>query len=134
MNEYNVSLIMTKFQKHIPKESVSDTKKRLSKCSEETAETLLKMPKKNWYLTIVFAVLFGGIALDRFYLGDKGFGAIKLSVHLIAVLLVRLKIEVLLGFTLIFFITTAIWGLTDIVASSKAAKQINMSNLDAIIN
>ncbi len=124
MTPNRVTVALEKYSKQIPQENIDMFKNHLVEASDECFDVFMQIPIKGKTKTLLFALFLGGIAVDRFYIGDTGKGWGKLILKLVSVFLSSVPV---LG--LLLSLSSLIWGIADIFITYKIAKSINYENL-----
>ena len=125
MTPNRVAVAMEKYEKQIPKNYLSVFQNYLGQASDDCLDELMMLPIKGKTKTLLFSIFLGGIAVDRFYVGDKGLGAVKLILRILSLFLFVVPI---LGMVLNF--AAFVWYVVDIFI----AKRVNYYNLTAFLN
>lgn len=86
---------------YIPEESILNFRNMLEEASDKSYDNLVAVPLKKTVTTLILSIFLGGLAVDRFYIGDVGVGIAKL----------------LLG-----WLTCGIWAFIDIFLAYKKNK------------
>lgn len=128
MTPNRITVALEKYEKQIPKDNVSIFQNYLKEASDDCMDEFMSLPIKGKTKTLLFSIFLGGIAVDRFYIGDKGVGAAKLILRLLATFLSGVAV---LG--VILSLASSIWCIADIFITYKIAKQINYENLTAFL-
>lgn len=128
MTQNRVAVALEKYEKQIPADNVYFFKKYLQEASDDCMDEFMSLPIKGKTKTLLFSIFLGGIAVDRFYIGDIGIGAIKLILRLLVALLSG---TALLGS--ILSLISAIWSIADIFITYKIAKKINYDSINVYI-
>lgn len=129
MTNERVMVAMEKFGKQIPDFGQVELKKRLSEAEDECMDELMFMPMKGKVKTLMFSIFLGGIAVDRFYVGDTGVAVFKLIFGILSTILSFVPV---LG--IILSLARGIWSFVDIFVCYKKAKSINFNNLIMFLN
>lgn len=88
-------------------------KEKLSRLPEEEQIYVQALPLKNPVVTLILSLFFGGLAFDRFYLGDIGLGILKI-----------ILVVCFIGW---------IWVILDWFLTYQKTKQVNFRKLMLII-
>ena len=94
---------------YFPSEKIVLIKDKLSSLPEQRQSTIQSIPLKNPMIVLLLSLLFGGLAIDRFYLGDVGKGILKI-----------ISLFLIVGF---------IWVFLDIYLCYKKAKEMNFNKI-----
>lgn len=78
MKEEVVDKFLQDHAEHLPKEKISDLRKRLIKLEEDSWGILSDLNFKSPTTILLLAIFTGCLGLDRFMLGQKGLGVAKL--------------------------------------------------------
>lgn len=113
MDSNNVNAILMQYKDYIPNDSILSLRSSLEGASDACYSNLVNVPLKKPTTTLLLSIFLGGIAVDRFYIGDVGLGVAKL----------------LLG-----WLTCGIWAFIDIFLCYKKAKEKNLTNILSMIN
>ena len=125
MTPNRITVALEKYAKQIPGENISIFQNYLKEASDDCMDEFMWLPIKGKTKTLLFSIFLGGIAVDRFYVGDKGVGAAKLIFRL-------LSVTILSGIPIVGLLASlasSIWCFADIFITYKIAKQINYDNL-----
>ena len=128
MTPNRVTVALEKYGKQIPETGVYYFREQLQKASNDCMDNLMYFPIKSKTKTLLFSLFLGGIAVDRFYIGDYKLGAAKLILRLLATFLSSVPT---LG--IVLRLSSLVWGLADIFITYKLAKQNNYENLLAFL-
>lgn len=109
MTEANIMQIMSRVGSQIPSESTYALRQRLATLPDSAAPYFYSVPLHDTTLVIVMSVLFGGLGVDRFIIGDVGMGIAKLL--------------------LLNWLTCGIFPIVDIFLCYKRAKRKNFEKL-----
>ncbi|MBQ8444316.1 MAG: TM2 domain-containing protein [Clostridia bacterium] len=109
MTKDKVTALIAQYKEYIPSDKVLLFKSSLEKADDDAYETLVASNVKNPTTTLLLSIFFGGIGVDRFYIGDVGVGVCKL---------------------LFGWLTFGIWPFVDMFCSYKA-KQKNFDELSS---
>ncbi len=109
----NVNAILMQYKDYIPNESTLSLRSSLERASDACYSNLISVPLKKPTTTLILSIFFGGLGVDRFYIGDVGLGIAKL----------------LLG-----WLTCGLWALIDIFLCYKKAKEKNLTNIMSMLN
>lgn len=108
MEANKVNALLMQYKDYIPDESILNLRSMLERASDKAYDNLVAVPIKKPVTTLFLSIFLGGLAVDRFYIGDVGIGIAKL----------------LLG-----WLTCGIWALIDIFLTYKKTKQKNLENI-----
>ena len=128
MTEAKIAQALEKYGKQIPQDNLTNFQTYLKEASDDCANELMTLPLKGKTATLLFAIFLGGIAVDRFYVGDIGIGVAKLIFRLLATFLSGIAF---LG--LVVNLISSIWCIADIFITYKIAKEINYQRLTAFL-
>lgn len=78
MDAQKVDLFLIEYKKYLDAEKLSRLRDVLLTLEDERAKELNLIELKDPTLALVFSLCFGGLAVDRFYLGQTGLGILKL--------------------------------------------------------
>lgn len=78
MDVQRVNPFLTANQKYLPEEKLSFVKQKLLSADETAFALAQSVSFKNPTTILVISVLFGGLGIDRFMLGETGMGVLKL--------------------------------------------------------
>lgn len=98
---------------YFPNDKLPLIKDKLSKLPEDRQVAVQAISLKSPVITLILSLLFGGLSVDRFYLGNIGLGILK--------------------FISVFLVIGVVWVLLDIYFCYKKAKEINFNNVMAIL-
>lgn len=113
MESNNVNAILMQYKDYIPNESTLSLRSSLERASDACYSNLISVPLKKPTTTLILSIFFGGLGVDRFYIGDVGLGIAKL----------------LLG-----WLTCGLWTLIDIFLCYKKAKEKNLTSIMSMLN
>lgn len=99
--------------KYFPSDKIGLIKDKLLHLPEERQTMIQSLELKNPTTTLLLSLLFGGLAIDRFYLGDIGLGICKIIS--------------------ILFIVGIFWALADIYFCYKKTKEVNFNRFMLLI-
>ena len=105
----NIMQVMNYIGDKIPSDSAYAFRQRLASLPDSAAPYFYSVPLHDTTLVIVMSVLFGGLGVDRFIIGDVGMGLLKLF--------------------LLSWVTCGIFPLVDIFLCYKRAKVKNFEKL-----
>lgn len=94
---------------NFPAEKIHVVKDKLINMPEDRQSSVQALSLKNPVVVLILSLLFGTLAIDRFYLGDIGLGILKI-----------LSLFIFVGF---------IWALADIYLCYKKSKEVNFNKL-----
>ena len=112
MTDENVDSVFSMYADKVPEDKRLILKNALRKADDAVYENLMGVPLKSATTTLLLAIFLGGLGIDRFYIGDVGFGVGKL---------------------LVGWLTLGIWPFVDIFFSYKRAKEKNFQKLMLLI-
>ncbi|MDR0484607.1 MAG: TM2 domain-containing protein [Alphaproteobacteria bacterium] len=112
MDSTNKSILLGIWRDKLTNEQLVAVSKLLDTTGDKRFSALQIMPLKNPLLTFLLSLFLGGIAVDRFYVGDVGLGILKL---------------------LFGWMTFGIWWLVDLYFSQKKAKDINFNTICQLV-
>lgn len=141
MTAENVNKVLNNYKGRIPRHSEESVKSSLEVLPDECTSNLMHVSMKSRVAVLLFSIFFGGLSVDRFYLGDNILGIAKLSFNLLIVGLRILiffvefsTIQIILIITNIMNVILIIWCLADIYYTYQAAKVYNLSRLSYAIS
>ncbi|MDR2007371.1 MAG: TM2 domain-containing protein [Alphaproteobacteria bacterium] len=108
MESTKKAMLLGAWQDKLTNEQLVAVSKLLDGVSETKIEALQLIPLKNPLLTFLLSLFLGGIAVDRFYIGDVGLGILKL---------------------LFGWMTFGVWYLLDWYFAQRKAKDINFNTI-----
>lgn len=136
MTTNNINTIINHYSKRIPKDSSASISSSLTNVSDDNVDGLLKVETKNPLVVFVFSFFLGFFGADRFYLGDKPIGFVKLGFAVFLSLLslgVNLidypTMEIVAIIGAIFNIFFAAWWIADIFMTYSSVKVWNLSRI-----
>lgn len=121
---YAEQFIMTNMEK-LPAASIPMLRQQLSKLTNEQTQMLMGTELKDPSTTTLFAVLLGGVAGDRFYLGKTNEALVKLLIFWFLFLFVG-------PFTL--WIPSTIYVIIDWFRASDRTKQYNLNKINLALS
>lgn len=77
MEQQKIANFMSTYGKYFPDDKKAFIEEGLEKCPDEKYNLLSTINYKRSSTTTILSVLFGGIGVDRFYLGQAGLGILK---------------------------------------------------------
>ena len=129
MTANRIFVVMKKYGKAIPKERAYLLEERLRYVPNEWLdEIMFCVPIKSKIATVLFSIFLGGVAVDRFYIGDGKGAGLKLSLRILALIFSWVPV---LGWVL--NISSSIFCIVDIFLTYRIAKQQNLNNLLALL-
>lgn len=136
MNEKNFNTYLY-FSRLIPQKEKKYTLGIIKKLSEEQIDKISVVKTYDPLLVFLCSVFFNIFAVDRFMIGDIGFGLCKLLLWVIPISISRLLLLWRLAVPSINFwiislagpIISLIWAILDIYYCRKAAKEKNLQNI-----
>lgn len=78
MDEQKVNMFIMANQKYLPQEKLVFLKQKLMQADETKFMLASSVDLKNPTTILIMSILFGGLGVDRFMLGDTGMGVLKL--------------------------------------------------------
>ena len=72
MTPNRVIVALEKYERYIPSDKVSLFTTYLEEASDDCMDEFMFLPVKSKVKTLLFSIFLGGIAVDRFYIGDVG--------------------------------------------------------------
>ena len=129
MTKERVMVAMEKFKKQIPSYQDEAIKKLLEEADDNCMDALMSLPLKGKIKTLMFSIFLGGIAVDRFYVGDTGLGISKLIIRLIALFTSAIPVV-----GLIASLATNIWSFADIFLTYRKARVINFERIASFLS
>ncbi|MCL2567247.1 MAG: TM2 domain-containing protein [Alphaproteobacteria bacterium] len=108
MDRTKKSMLLGIWQDKLTNEQLVAVSSLLDEASDSKLEALQLISLKNPILTFLLSLFLGGIAVDRFYIGDVGLGILKL---------------------LFGWMTFGVWWLLDLYFAQKKAKDINFNTI-----
>lgn len=106
MQVNNKVILLSLWNEKMSSDQLSVISNLLDNVGDEKLEALMLLKLKSPILTLVFSFFLGGIAVDRFYLGDIGLGILK----------------ILFG-----WMTFGIWYVVDWFLTYKKSKETNFN-------
>lgn len=134
MTPNKVTLLIEKFGKNLSQEDMRKFTNTFKSLDDSHFESIVYTPLKSKLKTILFAVLLGGIGADRFYIGDKGLGILKLIINVGATLLRMINVSALAVVSTIISIAGSIYLIADMFISYKKCLKLNCETLNSAIN
>ena len=141
MTAENVNKVLNNYKGRIPRHSEESVKSSLEVLPDECTSNLMHVSMKSRVAVLLFSIFFGGLSVDRFYLGDNILGIAKLSFSLLIVglrlmifFIVNPTMEIVAIITNILNVVLMIWCLADIYYTYQAAKVYNLSRLSYAIS
>lgn len=132
MTQENVTLVHNKYKKLVPKESVDILKSQLSTSSDDCVDTLMSLRMRSRILVMLISLFFGGLGVDRFYLGNISLGVIKLIFRVLTIVFMIVTNNapeaVALG------IVSTIWCLADVYYVYRAVQEYNLNTITHCLN
>lgn len=128
MTEISIKKALEKYSKEIPQENMIIFQDHLKEASDDCMPELMDVPLKSKTATLLFSIFLGGIAVDRFFIGDIGVGVAKLIFRLVATFLSGIPV---LGW--ILSLSSLIWCIADIFITYRITKEINYDRLVAVL-
>ena len=132
MTEEKVKKVARHFEKKFPLEGYENFKRRLGLVPDSYYDEIMAIPTKKSVVAILLAIFLGGIGLDRFYVGDKKMGIIKI-VASVVVAICSIFITIPIVVTLLYF-ALAIFQIIDIFLSYKEGKRYNYDKVNERIH
>ena len=108
MEKTHVTQIIAMVKDNIPTEKILLFKQALEAADESAYDVIISTPLKSKTTCLILSIFFGGVGVDRFYIGDIGLGIAKL---------------------LFGWLTLGIWPLVDIFLSYKKCEEKNLETL-----
>lgn len=108
MTDEKIKEVLIAVKEYIPSEKMPILKNKLKDADDNKLDNILLGKRHNPMLILLMSVLLGGVAVDRFMIGDIGLGVAKL---------------------LFGWLTFGIWWIIDIFLCYKKAKEINLNNI-----
>ena len=90
---------------------------------EGALNALMMVEMRQPLVALILAIFFGEFGVDRFYVGNKGLGFVKLITFIIWFV----TLFILIGF--LFFIGVYLWKFIDYFFIIRACKQANFERL-----
>lgn len=103
-NSFVYNYLVFNSSKFNPRDLI-EIRDRVSKLDASTQDQLLTINLKSPIICLILSLVFGGLGVDRYYLGDVLFGILK--------------------FLSIFIFIGVIWAIIDIFFCYEKAKEIN---------
>lgn len=128
MTEIAIRKALEKYGREIPRDNMIIFQDHLKEASDECMAEFMSVPLKSKTATLLFSIFLGGIAVDRFFIGDVGVGVVKLIFRLVATFLSGIPV---LGW--ILSLSSLIWCIADIFITYKITKEINYDRLIAVL-
>ena len=83
MKEEKVKKVAKHFEKSFPMEGYENFKRTLALVPDGYYDNIMATPMKKTPVTVILAIFLGMFGVDRFYIGDKKMGIIKLLVSVV---------------------------------------------------
>ena len=132
MTQENVTLVHNKYKKLVPKESVDILKSQLTTSSDDCVDTLMSLRMRSRILVMLISFFFGGLGVDRFYLGNISLGVFKLVFRILTVVFMVFTDfspeSVALG------IVSTVWCLADVYYVYRAVQEYNLNTITHFLN
>ncbi|MDE6356298.1 MAG: TM2 domain-containing protein [Clostridia bacterium] len=112
MKEENVRQVLQIVNGKLPEDKIIVLKNKLEAVSDDKVDAIMCASLYNPTHILLFSVFLGGFGVDRFMIGDTGFGIAKL---------------------LFGWVTCGIWPIIDIFISYKKAKEKNFNTVMSIL-
>ncbi len=93
-----ISAIMAKYSSALPSGDIPVIYEMLGRCHESKYSSFMDIKIKSPVAATIISIFFGGIGVDRFYVGDKKAGFGKLALWLITLILTICTIVKYMGF------------------------------------
>ncbi len=152
MKQDKVDILMMQYKDKIPADEALYVRGQLLAAGEEAYGAVSCAETKSPVATVLLSIFFGGLGIDRFYIGDIGLGLLKLFFGPIVAILCAIATGVLTGMSesmaleqilqisaiislvsIAAAVITGLWWLIDCFCSYKKAKKKNLQNiLDAV--
>lgn len=120
MTPNRITVALEKYQKHVPEEDLLQLRRALELAYDECLDEFMFLPIKKKTTTLLLSLFLGGIAADRFYLGNYGLAFSKLIFRVVSIFMSAVPI---LG--LVMSIISGIWCFADIFLTYKETKAMN---------
>jgi TM2 domain-containing membrane protein YozV len=127
MKEEKVKRVAKHFEKSFPMEGYENFKRTLALVPDGYYDNIMATPMKKTPVTVILAIFLGMFGIDRFYIGDKKMGIIKL----VATVVITLCSIFIPNPTIVAVLEVAlgIFLIVDIFLSYKEGKR---NNYDAV--
>ncbi len=143
MTADNTTRIIKKYKRRVSKDYIDSFRTDLSVLPDDYAQSIMSISTKHPGITAVLSMFLGGLAIDRFYLGDTLIAIIKLSFRFITLLCPLLLSIIFAEDSFMYFVgeilrtigfVAILWGFLDIYYSRKDALEINTSKISSYIH
>lgn len=134
MTQDKVNVAFNNFYKDIPADYHNAFRAGLNNMDDNYMGGLMACPIKIKGLEIFLSIFFGGLGVDRFYLGDVGLGMGKIAINVASTLC---RLSPWLGLKIAGFVLSLIcfvWYIADIFICYKRVKELNYKKLGAYID
>lgn len=78
MSDDKVKAYIIRYSSYVPQEKLSILKNKLSRADESDEDSLYIVKLYNPTIILILSIFLGGLAIDRFVLGDIGLAVCKL--------------------------------------------------------
>ncbi|MGN0807485.1 MAG: TM2 domain-containing protein [Candidatus Coproplasma sp.] len=134
MTQDKVNVAFNNFAKDIPLDYHNAFRAGLKNMDDNYMPGLMSCPIKIKGLELFFSIFFGGLGVDRFYLGDVGLGIGKLAVNAASIFC---RLSPWLGLKIVALVLSLVsfaWYIADIFVCYKRVKELNYKKLGAYVD